>query len=186
MRKSSEKHIAYFIGKQFGEWTVIGYSHTDKVGAIYWDAQCSCGEQHKVRAASLRAGTSTRCMKCRPQSASGADNFRWKDTGCSFSQSFITSKRAGAKNRGIEWDITNEALQSILEQQQFKCAYSGEDIGFKGSARNKHTASIDRIDSSKGYVNGNVHWVHKDVNRMKSTLTEERFRELCLKIVKFN
>jgi hypothetical protein len=46
-----------------------------------------------------------------------------------------------------------------------------------------NTASLDRIDSSLGYVRGNVQWLHKDVNWMKNTLDQDRFIELCKAIV---
>jgi hypothetical protein len=44
---------------------------------------------------------------------------------------------------------------------------------------NTHTASLDRIDSSKGYFKGNVQWIHKDLNVMKMDLTEEKFIDYC-------
>ena len=37
------------------------------------------------------------------------------------------------------------------------------------------TASLDRIDSKKGYIEGNVQWVHKNVNKMKMDLDEKEF-----------
>ena len=43
---------------------------------------------------------------------------------------------------------------------------------------------IDRIDSSKGYVKGNVQWVHKNVNLMKGKFDQEYFIEMCKKITK--
>ena len=41
------------------------------------------------------------------------------------------------------------------------------------------TASIDRIDSSKGYERGNVQFVHKDINAMKWNLSLAKFMEYC-------
>ena len=41
------------------------------------------------------------------------------------------------------------------------------------------TASIDRIDSDKGYYIGNIHWVHKAINKIKWDYTEPYFIELC-------
>jgi len=41
------------------------------------------------------------------------------------------------------------------------------------------TASLDRINNDLGYIEGNVQWVHKDVNRMKWAFTQDRFLELC-------
>ena len=45
------------------------------------------------------------------------------------------------------------------------------------------TASIDRIDSNKGYIEDNVVWVHKDINIMKNKFSKEYFLMLCKKIV---
>jgi hypothetical protein len=33
------------------------------------------------------------------------------------------------------------------------------------------TASLDRIDNTKGYEEGNVWWVHKEANRLKNNYT---------------
>ena len=65
------------------------------------------------------------------------------------------------------------------------CALSGEELSF-GVGRMRGTASLDRIDSSKGYVKGNVQWVHKDVNFMKRTLNQQTFVNWCKKITNNN
>ena len=39
--------------------------------------------------------------------------------------------------------------------------------------------SLDRIDSNNGYVEGNVQWVHKDVNMMKKDYNQEYFINIC-------
>ena len=44
---------------------------------------------------------------------------------------------------------------------------------------NKNTASLDRIDSSKGYVEGNVQWVHKMINMSKQQYSQEEFIDMC-------
>lgn len=48
-------------GKRFGEWTVLGYSHTDKHWHAYWDCVCSCGLVKKVQGRSLKNGDSKSC-----------------------------------------------------------------------------------------------------------------------------
>ena len=40
-------------------------------------------------------------------------------------------------------------------------------------------ASLDRIDSSKGYVKDNIQWVHKDVQIMKNKFSEDYFKQIC-------
>jgi hypothetical protein len=44
------------------------------------------------------------------------------------------------------------------------------------------TASLDRIDNSKGYIVGNVWWVHKDINTMKMDFPLEQFRSYCKRV----
>ena len=56
----------------------------------------------------------------------------------------------------------------------------------KGRMENVQTASLDRIDSTKSYNVGNVQWVHKDINFMKGSLSENKFIEYCNLIVKNN
>ena len=46
------------------------------------------------------------------------------------------------------------------------------------------TASLDRIDSSKGYVKGNIQWVHIAINFMKHSLPEEEFVRWCCLVAK--
>lgn len=45
------------------------------------------------------------------------------------------------------------------------------------------TASLDRIDSSKGYIKGNIQWVHKDINKMKNNYNQAYFINLCALVV---
>lgn len=44
---------------------------------------------------------------------------------------------------------------------------------------NGYTASIDRIDSSKGYIKGNIQIVHKTLNKMKLNMRDEEFIAIC-------
>jgi hypothetical protein len=62
--------------------------------------------------------------------------------------------------------------------QDFRCALSGWPIGWSDVGA-IHTASIDRVDSSLGYVVGNIQIVHKDVNMAKQQFTQDYFLVLC-------
>jgi hypothetical protein len=97
-----------------------------------------------------------------------------------------TYYKKGAASRGFDFDISIEYAWELFLKQKKKCALSGQEIGFnvKTGTLNKYgyqknTASLDRIDSRKGYVIGNVQWVHKDINKLKSNLDEESFVRLC-------
>ena len=109
----------------------------------------------------------------------------WKGCG-PISGSFLYNIRRCAKERDLEMNITIEELAELLEQQQYKCALSGVEIGFsKTAACRGNTASVDRTDSTKGYISGNVQWVHKDVNLMKMDFSQEEFIHWCKTIASY-
>lgn len=84
-----------------------------------------------------------------------------------------------AKDRNIHFDLTIEDITELLVQQNFKCALSGVEIYAGYNSDKTQTASLDRIDSSKGYVIGNVQWLHKDVNVAKMALSQDDFIQMC-------
>ena len=61
-----------------------------------------------------------------------------------------------------------------------KCALSGVDISIDYGGN----ASLDRIDSSLGYITGNVQWVDGKVNLAKRAMSDEEFIEMCKRVVK--
>lgn len=79
-------------------------------------------------------------------------------------------------SRGIEWGIDLDYMESIYTG---KCSLTGWDLNtdFK-----RATASLDRIDSNLGYINGNVQWVHTMVNMCKNKYDQDRFIEMCISI----
>ena len=83
-----------------------------------------------------------------------------------------------------ELDITSNAKYNR------KCALSGIEIKFITSnseyCSKEQTASLDRIDSTKGYTLDNVQWVHKAVNNMKMNLTDQNFINWCSIIHRYN
>ena len=57
----------------------------------------------------------------------------------------------------LEFNITPEYLQKLYDDNP-RCAYTGIDLSFdktKSSTKDQ-ILSLDRIDSTKGYVEGNV------------------------------
>lgn len=95
--------------------------------------------------------------------------------------SYWSSIIRSAKARGIEVTITPQYVWEVFLLQGNKCALTQLPITFKSEKKNRcfGTASLDRIDSDKGYVPGNIWWLHKDVNQMKMDLNLEYFKEMC-------
>lgn len=83
----------------------------------------------------------------------------------------------GANQRNLSFDITINDMWSKYISQNGYCALTGLPIHFKYKS---DTASLDRIDSSAGYVLENIQWVHSDINtKLKQTLTESELKNWC-------
>jgi len=93
----------------------------------------------------------------------------------------------GAKERGLDFEVTKEEVFQLFEAQGRRCSLSGVSITLASTYEDHRnggtTASLDRIDSSKGYILGNVQWVHVAINMMKGPLTDEDFVRWCRKVV---
>jgi len=98
-----------------------------------------------------------------------------------------------AERRNIDFNITIDFIDNLLVQQNFKCALTGVDIGVYFRCRGENdlcnnqetTASLDRIDSSKGYTEDNIWWVHKTVNIMKLNHDLDTLYMWCDRIIKY-
>lgn len=108
-------------------------------------------------------------------------NNQWKGYG-EISGTTWYKIKFGAKLRKMILSISIKEAWELFLKQNRTCAYSGQPLFFGSS--NSYSASLDRIDSSIGYVNGNVQWITKDINIMKMGISEPRFLELCYKIAK--
>ena len=82
----------------------------------------------------------------------------------------VNKSRDRAKLQGLEHTITVDDL--VLPDA---CPYLGITLTTEwGKGQLKTNASIDRIDSTKGYIPGNVQIISRLANTMKSDATEEQ------------
>lgn len=60
-----------------------------------------------------------------------------------------------------------------MENQNYKCAYTGIELKIGNKLTNP---TIDRIDSSKGYIKGNIVICTEFANTAKNDLTLDEFK----------
>jgi hypothetical protein len=84
-----------------------------------------------------------------------------------------------AISRSIEFDLSFETVKSLLLRTH--CFYTG--IKFEDDG--KLSFSVDRVDSKKGYIEGNVVACSIDINSKKSNLTIDEINLIYQKIQKF-
>jgi len=171
-----------YTGKKIGSWTVTGYAEyipTTKGGRYNWECICECGTKKVVNTTGLLYGRTTQCINCsnKERKYGKEKNPNWKGFG-EVSGEVLHRVRESTKRKSrlLEIDVDCEYLNTIWLQQNRKCAYTNRPLVLM------KTASLDRIDSSKGYVKGNVEWVHKDVNKAKMELSEKAFIKLCKEV----
>ena len=158
------------IGNKYQDWKVISDEIFKKSTnrATYWKVQCKCGTEEIRNASHLVNNKTSSCKSCCKLTQS-------------FEKSYLNKVKRRSEKMNFEFNLTFEYVMNIFDG---KCALSNEEIRFGKFwlKLSNQTASLDRIDNTKGYIVGNVQWVHKDVNFMKGKLTQERFLELCKKI----
>lgn len=166
-------------GKKYGKWTVISYIGSDKRSKdAIWLCRCECGTEKELKINNLVTGGSRQCIEC-------AKKPRLYQHLLPEPMWNLIVKRARRKNQVL--DITRQEAEELYRGQFGKCKLSGLSITFANSGSDylkcNQTASLDRIDSSKGYEKDNLQWVHKIVNLMKNTLSQEEFLDMCKKII---
>lgn len=144
----------------------------------YYKCLCDCGEIVIVDYQSLKNKKTKTCGIC--PSIKGSKHGHWQGYG-EISKDLFNSYKHSAKDRKIPFNVSIEYLWNLFLRQGKKCALTGWNIHFPPSykERKNKTASPDRIDNSKGYIEGNIQWVHRDVNYMKLNLDNDYFIKVC-------
>lgn len=166
-------------GQKFGKLTVLQFSHQDPTygnNARIWLCKCDCGTEIQTTYSHLVGGYSASCGCTRR--IEGEENHKWKGKN-NISGTYWSSIAWGAYHRNLELSIDLQYIEGLFEKQNQQCALTRQKLIPAKSTTGIGTASLDRIDNSQGYIPGNVQWVHKDINKMKQTYSQEYFIEMC-------
>lgn len=153
----------------------------------WWLCRCKCGIEKIIPRYSLVPSSKLQSCGCsRSKVPTGSQNKRWTGSG-EMSGSYWRNITNGAKHRNLPVTITKEEAWQLFLEQERKCALSDLPLKFPSKEKARDgTASLDRIDSNKGYTSDNVQWIHKDINRMKMDMSENEFIRLCKLIISKN
>jgi hypothetical protein len=187
--------IVDLTGQVFSRLTVLRLSGSSRGGSKLWECNCSCGNICHVSTRHLNRKNckikSCGCLKKERNLLKGKyhpDFKGYEGITSSFWTSHIIRSAKGdfktnRKETPLEIDI--KYGWDLYLKQDKKCALSGLIIRFpEKHTDTTQTCSLDRIDSSKGYIPGNVQWVHKHINIMKNKFSQEHFIEMCKLVAK--
>ncbi len=171
-------------GRKFGNLLVVGLEVGKHKCGGKWKCLCVCGGKLSLPASRLLRGSFKSCG-CR-HFQKRDDNPKWIGHEL-ISGSFMYRIKRDAKRRGFLFEVDAKYLWNLFQNQNEICALSGVAIDLPSTREDErsynYTASVDRIDSNKGYVVGNIQWIHKEVNCMKWDKQDSDFIAWCEKIV---
>jgi len=79
-----------------------------------------------------------------------------------------------AKKHGIPHDLNIEYLIALWHKQGGRCYYTKIPLEF--GKNTLHSAQLDRLDSTKGYIKDNVVWASRAINHMKNSASMSEFQ----------
>lgn len=172
-------------GMTFHDLKVIGIAGKTRSGNITWLCKCSCGNEKVFSSDHLtRKKSPVKSCGCK-RVRYGSNHHQWKgcgDISGNWWYNHILRETKQKTHNPIPITITIEYAWELFLEQDKKCALS--ELPLVIAASTYGTASIDRIDSSKGYEPGNIQWVHKDINFMKGKYSQEYFTQMCKRVAK--
>lgn len=159
-------------GLKKGKLTLLHRVRNGENPKWIWVCKCDCGKTKSIPEQRLNGSSPVKSCGCMMNPA-GKINRSWR--GCEeLSASLFNSYIRNAESRGLSFDITIWDAWNLFENQNRKCALTGVPLRFATTAHGSDgNASLDRIDSCKGYSIDNVQWVHKWVNILKSGLNDK-------------
>lgn len=164
------------VNTRYNFYTVIDTSVTTaRDGKRMFHVRCDCGREEYKKAAHLESGRTKSCKSCASKRTAKQypPPINFKGIG-GLSKTHFSAIKSGAERRGIPFNLDINYLWELYTNQYGNCALTSVPIILVSAIKDCNvnwdiiTASLDRIDNSKGYEIGNVWWVHKEVNRLKN------------------
>lgn len=180
--RGTKKRTGIISGERYG--SLVTVSPVGKSGChTTWLCLCDCGDSTVSISTHLRQGRVRSCGHLK----GGPNNPNWagyKDIPANLWKELVRGADGTKGRRVLPLEITIEDLWVLWEKQGGLCAISGVELRLWPLS--KKTASVDRIDGTLGYIDGNVQWVHKTVNMMKRRMSDDELVEWCRVISAWN
>ena len=146
-----------------------------------YKVRCKCGYIGHRRRDHVDSGRTTACRSCLSKNNAviieQLHKYRPEANPVGeLDRSRFSRIRIGAERRNIDFLVSMEFIWELFISQDRRCKLTGLFLDFSD-------ASLDRIDSSLGYTEANVQWVHKTVNTIKWNMSVEELVGWCSLIV---
>lgn len=179
--KAQDRRIPIKIGDVYKEWIVIDGYKINIRQCIIWKVRCTCCNVSTRWIQGNELTNPDSCFCCRKCANKKMFKRTTKERGRvgELAKTRYTHLQKIAQQRNIEFNVSVDYLWSLFIQQNRICAITGDTI------ENFKQASLDRIDSKIGYIEGNLQWVTKQANLSKHIMTKDEFIIFCQKVINY-
>lgn len=121
-----------------------------------------------------RAKERERYHKNRDKEIAAMKRYRKNLKETNYFKHFIMNKKKSVMRACIHWDLDEDYLRELFTGvcPVFGCAIHA------GGAKDDCKAELDRLIPSKGYVKGNVRWISRRANRIKSDASIDEIKKI--------
>lgn len=162
-----------YKGQKWNSLTFIRHTNIKRIhrNSYLTLFRCDCKNLRLAILSSVIRGKIKKCKACVKKSTTQG----YKKVPGFYFRRLKDSAREDKRNHSF--NITPKYIGELFKQQEEKCALTGVPLMFVKVYRDmpSQTASLDRIDSSIGYEENNVQWVHRIINFMKGSLSVDDF-----------
>ncbi len=171
------KRVVDLTGRKFGKLTALSSTgKRGKSGNVIWLFQCECG---KIVERDSRATIHNAKRGSIPNCGSSECNFVKKlPKGAGARNSLVGGYRRSARKRNLVFDLSDKELDALFSGNCFYCGSKPSSIYYKVTNNGPFIYNgIDRVDSTIGYVSGNVVSCCWRCNRAKSDMSFDEFMQ---------
>jgi hypothetical protein len=173
------------IGKRYGRYTVLSFSHRHKATQYFYNCQCDCGTLKKVRLGSLQSSAkgNTRSCGCYGRERSIASHtgntYRRLNAGQAALNSLFSRYKRDSARRSIQFELTIEDFTELTSGACYYCdAPPTHEIGTRQNFGLYRYNGVDRVDNDEGYSRINCVPCCTTCNSVKNGITKSMIYKL--------
>ena len=171
-------------GMQFGKLTAIRWTgKADPKRYRIWEFRCACGAVVE-RSAGYVSNTTKRgwAMSCGSLECSGQAARRLPGNAAAINR-LLGAYRKNASVRGLEFSLNKDEAMALFQGNCYYCGKAPSQIAKPANYSRAPNVfiynGIDRVDNSKGYIQGNVVSCCGRCNKAKDTMSANEFISLA-------
>jgi len=170
------RNIKINIGDKYKHWTVIGGPRIYNE-CLQYLIQCDCKETRWIQPNELiNPNRCFQCQNCAGKERGEIATLKNGKIGKLTIDKYTRLKR-NASIRHMDFNVSMEYLWNLFVYQNGTCFITGDNL------YDINKSSLDRLDSKKGYIEGNVQWVTKQANLSKHIMTMPELLDFCQKVI---